>query len=367
MSNPFYVEPLGNAMPGIERGLAGLGAVMKEKRAEDQRQQLMQQAGEVYDRGDPDEIAKFSMANPEIGRRVREGIKFKSDATEQNLVKAAQRILSGEDPAKVWGERVQMVEAEGGDASHSRQELQKYQQDPEGYLKQVENNYALSYPDSWGAYRKATAAPALSSTQEKVVAAGLDPNSPEGQAYARKLLEKTGSNVTVNTGFKLPSGYQYKDPANPDEGVMPIPGGPADSQNVADASKTAMLQSAQQSAQDFETMVMPGGEPDYELIATMTANVPHTNGRTARVLIKDAIEAKLRAESGAAVPESEVSRAAERFMPSVFDDKETIKTKMNLLNDFLNNAVDRIRPDQKEEGASKGEQSVDDLVNKYAD
>lgn len=204
------------------------------------------------------------------------------------------------------------------------------------------------------------AGPKPNSTQQKVIAAGLDPNTPEGQAYARKLLEKSGSSITINNTPKLPSGYQWQDPDNIAAGMEPVPGGPADSQNVADASKTAMIESAMQSAQAFGEMIMPGGKVDRGLIGQMQANVPFSEGRQARVLIKDAIEAKLRAESGAAVPDSEVSRAAERFMPSVLDNEATIQQKMALLQEFLSDAMTNIRPDRGGKGREGAKEPTQD-------
>ena len=72
---------------------------------------------------------------------------------------------------------------------------------------------------------------------------------------------------------------------------------------------------------------------------------PFTEGRTANVLLKDATEAKLRAESGAAVPDSEVKRAAERFRPDIIDSRETIKVKVDLLGDFLEGVFDKVQRD----------------------
>ena len=54
--------------------------------------------------------------------------------------------------------------------------------------------------------------------------------------------------------------------------------------------------------------------------------------------ILSAVEAVLRAESGAAVPEEEVRRAAQRYMPSPLDPDDVAKQKIDLLEDRLRRA-----------------------------
>lgn len=74
---------------------------------------------------------------------------------------------------------------------------------------------------------------------------------------------------------------------------------------------------------------------DKGLVATAELRIPKTRGRQASTLILDAVEAKLRAESGAAVPKEEVARMAKRFIPSALDSDETVIMKLNNLEGFL--------------------------------
>lgn len=73
---------------------------------------------------------------------------------------------------------------------------------------------------------------------------------------------------------------------------------------------------------------------DRFLINTFTGK-----GRTAKTLIKGAVEAQLRAESGAAVTESEVERATERFFPSLLDSDELKSEKLNNLRNLLSGSL----------------------------
>lgn len=77
-------------------------------------------------------------------------------------------------------------------------------------------------------------------------------------------------------------------------------------------------------------------------VNNLATRMPFTEGRRLSTLILDSVEAKLRAESGAAVPETEVKRIAKRYIPQVGDDDRTIKTKYNMLNDFLKGTAQKM-------------------------
>jgi hypothetical protein len=183
---------------------------------------------------------------------------------------------------------------------------------------------------------------------------GVDYSPPEGWVIGKvsKGMEITTNpdgttTVRMGGGVKPPSGYRTTEGGN----LEPIPGGPAARQSPEQAAKTQMIETAISSGKQFRDLIYTEpptadkpGTIDRALIATMAGNVPFTEGRTANVLIKDSIEAKLRAESGAAVPEPEVKRASERFKPSIFDKDETIELKTQLLDRFLRGALDKIDP-----------------------
>lgn len=158
MANPFTVQPLGGlqSVANIQQGMQGIAQNFQEDAAEEKRQALMSQASEIMERGNPQEIAQFSMQNPEVGESMMGGIKFANEATRSNMRDSMQRIIAGEDPERVIAERAQMVEAQGGDPSDTLRELERVRQDPDAYRKQVENVFAMSYPKEYEAFSKAT-------------------------------------------------------------------------------------------------------------------------------------------------------------------------------------------------------------------
>lgn len=86
----------------------------------------------------------------------------------------------------------------------------------------------------------------------------------------------------------------------------------------------------------------PDGAVDRTNVANMNAGTLFTQGRELRTYILDAVEAKLRAESGAAVPEPEVKRAAKRFFPSTGDKDSQITIKLNNLESYLKGTAEKI-------------------------
>lgn len=156
--------------------------------------------------------------------------------------------------------------------------------------------------------------------------------------YQTTLKQAGKTDVNVNTGgaFKLPLGYMMKAPGDPAQGVTPIPGGPAVKLTVEAAAKKTMIDEAIKNVADFKTMLIdPSGDIDRVLLGTMDTRLPFSQGREAYSLVYDAIEAKLRAESGAAVPEPEVVRMAKRLIPGSLDNDSTIKRKLQMLDGFL--------------------------------
>jgi len=159
--NPFYVDPLGGYGQSIVQGLSGLGAVLgqrqEEKRKKEEEAMLMQEAQDVFSSNDPNRIAQFALKSPKFAERVSGAVKFKNDATRQNMMQSMQRILSGENPEQVIVERAQMVQEQGGDPIDTLAELDVYRQDPERFMQNTQKAFALLDPQGYSAFRQAMA------------------------------------------------------------------------------------------------------------------------------------------------------------------------------------------------------------------
>lgn len=159
MANPYFIDPWAGQAGSIAQGLRGLGATLGERREAKQQQELLAQGQEILRSGDPQAIAEFSIANPEIGQRIASGMQFASDATRQNMVESTRRILAGDDPEAVLTERLQTIQQQGGDPTETLSALQEYRDDPQAFMANAERVYAIYDPQGFAAYRKATAQP----------------------------------------------------------------------------------------------------------------------------------------------------------------------------------------------------------------
>lgn len=118
-----------------------------------------------------------------------------------------------------------------------------------------------------------------------------------------------------------------------------------DGQTPENAGKVAMAQQAITSVDEFRTRVFTedGRLKRGVLAAMMTpgaAGMPgNEDARIAYSAIRNAVEAKLRMETGAAATEPEVQRTINRFMPTPFDTKASADFKLGELQKFFSTAL----------------------------
>jgi hypothetical protein len=130
-------------------------------------------------------------------------------------------------------------------------------------------------------------------------------------------------------GGKPPSGYRY---AQDGQALEAIPGGPATKLPGDMAGRVAALQTAKESFADVRNFYegQDWGDRASQLINSGNAGRVERNVRLA-------IEAALRAMTGAAAPESEVENYLNIFGPSALDTQATIKDKLDRLQSFMGN------------------------------
>ena len=88
-----------------------------------------------------------------------------------------------------------------------------------------------------------------------------------------------------------------------------------------------------------------------------TGALPIPEARRARSLLENAVNAQLRAESGAAVPESEVERAFFRFAPQATDTGKTALAKLTSLEELLEGTKKLIKgPKSLREGKKEAQE-----------
>lgn len=169
------------------------------------------------------------------------------------------------------------------------------------------------------------------------------------------IAEVKGVDKSKAGDFKVPTGYRLKDNSNPGKGIEPIPGGPADRATGENASKQAMMLVARKAAgRVSQYMFDKDGSPNYYNIFNMDipfvpgdAGTPWSDGRHMRALMEHGIQAITRAETGAAMPKSEIENTRTRYQPSVWDSPITIRMKFEMFNEFITGQLKLLRPDGK--------------------
>lgn len=202
-------------------------------------------------------------------------------------------------------------------------------------------------------------------------------NDPlQAQLTAENAFKPPGQGASFNNynlPFKVPTGFM-PDPNNP-LGVVPIEGGPVGRSTPEQAAKKALITQALGLMPTIRSgLIGADGTVNRSTLTSMNATIPFSDGKIIKLQILDAVEAKLRAESGAAVPETEVARSAKRYMPNVLDSDEGIADKLNRLETFLNSALQFSDPEsfnkQKEGKAAVNKQvlqEASDAIKQGAD
>ena len=144
-----------NAIDNFGQGLNQMRERQNQEQMMQQQQYALNQAAQLYSTGTPDEIAQFSIQNPQAGELLSRQLAFKNDATRQNMMDSMQQILL--DPSQtesVLTNRIKMIQEQGGDPSQTMTELEQFRANPEGYEQKVERAYAMMNPKGYAAYRE---------------------------------------------------------------------------------------------------------------------------------------------------------------------------------------------------------------------
>lgn len=157
---------------------------------------------------------------------------------------------------------------------------------------------------------------------------------------------------------QAPSGYRWSADGTRLEA---IPGGPA-THIAADVSgRLAMIETARRDLPKArQIFTQPWGVTGMVSQAILPEAVSEFSAQVgqARRTITSAIEAALRAMTGAAAPESEVQRYEDLFMPKATDPPQVVQQKLDALDRFLTNAVEIATRGRRTEEPSQAPQQT---------
>lgn len=183
-----------------------------------------------------------------------------------------------------------------------------------------------------------------------------------------KMKEAGRNQVNIDTGVKLPSGYQWNDPNDQSKGVKPIAGGPATQIPGELAARIGM-------GENFLKNDLPVLRQEVEA-GNATGPVDRFQawvgrGKPAEVQRKfqSGVEVLSRLLSGAGMTQVEVDEKTQRYMPTLADNPASLKTKLDQLEAEIraaSNAALRGRGETLDaDPLTTPGASVDDLLKKY--
>jgi hypothetical protein len=160
------------------------------------------------------------------------------------------------------------------------------------------------------------------------------------------------------TRREINDGVEYEFEVNPYNNVE-VPGSrrvAKEKQPMAGeaAGRTGMLASSMDSFQQLKALMMPGGKlrEDWRSVVAV-GNLPgplsamNPNAREYDTYVRNALTAKLRLETGANMPASELADLNARFRPSALDNGKLVVSKMDSLEKFLNGSIEMLDPNKK--------------------
>lgn len=145
--------------------------------------------------------------------------------------------------------------------------------------------------------------------------------------YQRQMREAGRTQVNVDTGVKLPSGFRWKDPNNQDLGVEPIPGGPATQIPAELAARVGLADDWLKNYDALEKDVSTGdatGPLD-------SFNAQFNNSSRAADIYRRAqsgTDALMRMLTGAGMNQTEAEQYARRYLPGATDTADSAVAKL---------------------------------------
>jgi hypothetical protein len=147
--------------------------------------------------------------------------------------------------------------------------------------------------------------------------------------YQVKMKEAGRSQINLDTGEKLPSGYRWVDPNDKTKGVQPIPGGPGEQIPGELAARVGMSESFAGQAPALRER-LKSGEMTGPIDSLMGQWGMGERGETYRQL-QSGTDALMRLLTGAGMNESEARAYAERYLPTMKDDPDSAVGKLDQL------------------------------------
>lgn len=250
---------------------------------------------------------KGNKLDRQAGETIADALKRQTEQEQAQAAYAAQRKAFDEGPGQIlsMAERAKATGYEPTAAELASGEFAKAQT-PKGW--QASGGFLVNKDTG-----ETQAIPGYMEARTRIAAAGRSGDGGGGQG-------------------KAPAGYRW----DADGNLQAIPGGPADKPDPAAAGpkpltpdqalKASLLENSARAATAWQSKVL-GPDGQYNDLAA--------RGPEAQALLRQAISAKLRAESGASITPQEIENEMERYGASLFSSDATASQKGRALTEDL--------------------------------
>lgn len=262
-----------------------------------------------------------------LGSGLALGQRFGQQAEEQELREKAFGLEE-----RLANARLQQIQQQQGLAAArlglQRQKLQAQEQARQNFLQGIQGIEGLT------PQQQQIASLAVQLGQPGAAIKALQPSSPTTQVIVGQQ----------QAPFKIPQGFMLADPANPKQGVIPIPGGPA-ARLSSEAAKTSSLAEEGLAASRGLRQLEKKGELgliNLGASATLPAFFQSETQQGIALNRAKMAEAIGRLNSGGAIQREEAQRFL-NFIPKAGDKPATIKTKLKQFDTRFNRIISDIK------------------------
>lgn len=190
----------------------------------------------------------------------------------------------------------------------------------------------------------------LARLNQKSYIDGVGPNGQPAKIEVDKFGTPTGRVLPLpvemeNVTIEEPGGVKRQE-RFPKYGQRPsLQISPKKPKSAESAGKIATARGAIPSIQEIRsTIIGPDGKVDRSVVGQMQTNMPWSTGRMLNASFKEALDAKSRAMTGAAMTPNEESFYMALYRPSFLDSDELIKDKLNRMEAFMTGYLEELAP-----------------------
>lgn len=358
MTNPYYVEPAGQALSGLGSAIAG--KMIQKREAEEKEalqmknKALVGEAQGLLAGNDIGKLQDFMLANPAMGKRIDSVMNFKDDKTRANATETGFKIMSGSDPKAAIMARAEFIKQNDGDPTQTLQMLEAGPKEQENWAKFLLAQNASK--DQLSALNDIN-----NSGMTEYQRATVDLKTRA--ASARELEIKVRQEQDANKKKKLQNELKMQkiklDKAER-EAAAEAAGGNAmkllksstESARGASSFARRMVDSALV-LDGFEGALGEDGLPSFDPTGRLITSIAGGSGMVSELANKmaskeeqqyasaasDFVTAQLRDESGASIGTEEFERKYREFFPVPGDTKEQIASKRVRRNAAANDMI----------------------------